>query len=147
MLLILPPIPDLSMPFNVMSLTCSLYAYIFGGIVAMLVKQSSDKIRLALHPVERPKSPLVRLQEKIRSKFHFPDVSNGKSKESKLLENISCCTRRIGASQIWDRGATQKDHLCQLYEANCMMNTNTISFLNRGRCFLFRKRASRLFWS
>jgi phosphatidylinositol glycan class T len=68
-LLILPPIPDMSMPFNVTSLTCSLYAYVFGGIIAMLVKKSSDKIRYALHPEEKPKSPLARLKEKIRSKF------------------------------------------------------------------------------
>ena len=68
-LLILPPVPDMSMPFNVTSLSCSLYAYIFGGIVTMLVKKSSDKIRNALHPVEKPKSAFVRLKEKIRSKF------------------------------------------------------------------------------
>jgi hypothetical protein len=68
-LLILPPVPDMSMPFNVISLTCSLYAYVFGSILAFLVKKSSDKIRHALHPEEKPKNRLVRLKEKIKSKF------------------------------------------------------------------------------
>jgi hypothetical protein len=75
-LLILPPVPDMSMPFNVTSLTCSLYAYVFGGIVAMLVKKSSDKIRHALHPEEKPKSRLVKLKEKIRNKLQRKEVSS-----------------------------------------------------------------------
>jgi hypothetical protein len=68
-LLILPPVPDMSMPFNVTSLSCSLYAYVFGSLVAMLVKRSSERIRFKLHPDQRPKSKLGSLKERIGQKL------------------------------------------------------------------------------
>jgi hypothetical protein len=68
-ILILPPVPDMSMPFNVTSLTCSLYAYVVGTIVALVVKKASERMRYKLHPEERPKSKLVVLKERLRSKL------------------------------------------------------------------------------
>jgi hypothetical protein len=68
-ILILPPVPDMSMPFNVTSLTCSLYAYVVGTIVALVVKKASERMRYKLHPEERPKSKLVLLKERMRSKL------------------------------------------------------------------------------
>ncbi|KAL3930739.1 MAG: hypothetical protein SGBAC_011631 [Bacillariaceae sp.] len=69
--LILPPVPDMSMPFNVLSLSCSLYAYLIGTIVSLLVKRASEKVTYKLHPNKKPKSKLGKLKEKIRSKFNI----------------------------------------------------------------------------
>ena len=63
--LVLPPVPDMSMPFNVISLTCSLYAYVFGSLIAILVHKSSQSIRYKLYPDEKPKS----FKDKLRSKL------------------------------------------------------------------------------
>ena len=68
-LLVLPPVPDMSMPFNVTSLTCSLYAYVFGSLIAFAVKKASEKIRYKLHPEEKPKSRVTQIKEKFRSKI------------------------------------------------------------------------------
>ena len=68
-LLILPPVPDMSMPFNVTSLTCSLFAYVIGSMVALLVKKSSERIRYKLYPDEIPKSKLKLLKERVKEKI------------------------------------------------------------------------------
>lgn len=81
-LLILPPVPDMSIPFNVTSLTCSLYAYVFGNLVAFLVKKSSEKIRYTLHPEEKSKSPLVRLKARIWSKFQKKEQASSNNAET-----------------------------------------------------------------
>lgn len=67
--MILPPVPDMSMPFNVLSLTCSLYAYLIGTLITLIIKRSSEKIVYKLHPEKKPKSKIQKLKEKIKSKF------------------------------------------------------------------------------
>lgn len=84
-ILVLPPVPDMSMPFNVLSMTCSLYAYIVGAIVQILVKKASEKVRYKLHPEEKPKSKFQKLKEKIRSKFSRQKTSENSSKEEQPL--------------------------------------------------------------
>jgi hypothetical protein len=44
-LLIMPPVPDMSMPFNILSLTSTLYAFCIGGLVNLLVRKSSERIK------------------------------------------------------------------------------------------------------
>jgi hypothetical protein len=66
---IVPPVPDMSMPFNVLSLSCSLYAYLIGTIVTLLVKRSSAAVRYRLYPDQKPPSILRRLKAKLRAKF------------------------------------------------------------------------------
>ena len=67
-LLIMPPVPDMSMPFNVISLTCTLYAFVLGSMANLLVRKASRRIKLKLHPEEN-KSKLQQLKEKLRDKF------------------------------------------------------------------------------
>jgi hypothetical protein len=68
-LLILPPVPDMSMPFNVLSLTCSMYAYIVGSIITLAIKKSSQRIQYKLHPEKKPKSKVQKLKEKMQGKW------------------------------------------------------------------------------
>mmetsp|Transcript_725 Transcript_725/g.1736 ORF Transcript_725/g.1736 Transcript_725/m.1736 type:complete len:687 (+) Transcript_725:143-2203(+) len=65
-LLLLPPVPDLSMPFNVVSLTCSLYAYLIGAIVTILVRKASEKMKYTLYPEMKPESKPERLRRRLR---------------------------------------------------------------------------------
>ena len=51
----LPPTPDLSMPFNVISLTSSILAYIVGALITILVRKGSSKIKHTLHEPKRAK--------------------------------------------------------------------------------------------
>jgi len=68
-LLLLPPVPDLSMPFNVISLTSSLYAYIIGAIITILVRKGSEKIKYNMYPDKKPVRKLTKLKTKLREKF------------------------------------------------------------------------------
>jgi hypothetical protein len=64
----------MSMPFNVISLTSSLYAYIVGTIITILVRKASEKIKYKLHPEKRPPSKLKQLKEKLRTKVNMARV-------------------------------------------------------------------------
>jgi hypothetical protein len=69
--LLIPPVPDLSMPFNVISLTSSLYAYMIGTLITILVRKASERIKYKMYPEKKPKPALARLKSKIRSKLSF----------------------------------------------------------------------------
>lgn len=43
-LLILTPLPDMSMPFNVLSFTCTLYAFVIGSLFNLLIKKANVSI-------------------------------------------------------------------------------------------------------
>jgi hypothetical protein len=62
---VLPPVPDMSMPFNVISLTSSLYAYIIGTLLTILVRKGSERIKFKLYPQKRPESKLQKLKRRI----------------------------------------------------------------------------------
>jgi hypothetical protein len=65
-LLFMPPVPDMSMPFNVVSLTCTLYAFIVGSVANLLVRKASRRIQCKLlHPEKEHKSTLQRVKEKL----------------------------------------------------------------------------------
>jgi hypothetical protein len=86
--LILPPVPDMSMPFNVLSLACSLYAYLVGTLVTLLVKRASEKVTYKLHPDKKPKSKIEKIKEKIKLKFQRRKVNqdeeeNGEEEEKR----------------------------------------------------------------
>jgi hypothetical protein len=68
-LLILPPVPDMSMPFNVISLTSSLYAYLIGTLVTILLRKASEKIKYKLYPNKKPESKLKKLKQRITDRF------------------------------------------------------------------------------
>jgi len=65
-LLLLPPLPDMSMPFNVISLTCTLYVFVIGSIVNMLVKRASEKMKHALNPPAKSSRGVHMIREKIQ---------------------------------------------------------------------------------
>ncbi|KAL7521986.1 hypothetical protein ACHAWX_006682 [Stephanocyclus meneghinianus] len=66
-LLILPPVPDMSMPFNVISLSCTLWAFVLGSMINILVRRSTESIKRELTG-EKEKRPLDKLKEKIFDK-------------------------------------------------------------------------------
>jgi hypothetical protein len=68
-LILLPPVPDMSMPFNVISLTSSLYAYIIGTLLTILVRKGSERIKFKLYPQKRPESKLQKLKRRIGIKL------------------------------------------------------------------------------
>ena len=82
-LLLLPPVPDLSMPFNVISLTSSMYAYIVGALITLMVRKASESIRYKLHPDEKPKSKLRKLKDRILSKFQKPKPEAGEARDER----------------------------------------------------------------
>eukprot|EP00980_Cylindrotheca_fusiformis_P021126 scaffold8114_cov126-Cylindrotheca_fusiformis.AAC.12 len=80
--LILPPVPDMSMPFNVLSLACSLYAYLIGTLVTLLVKRASERVTYKLHPEKKPKSMFEKIKEKIMSMLSRKKVEENTETES-----------------------------------------------------------------
>ena len=66
--IIMPPVPDMSMPFNVISLVCTLYAFIVGSIGNFLVRKSSQSISDA-YKGRKPRNKLIKLKEKLRKKL------------------------------------------------------------------------------
>lgn len=96
-LLLLPPVPDLSMPFNVISLTSSLYAYIIGAIITILVRKGSEKIKYKIYPDKKPASKLTKFKTKLREKVGIVkekimgknDVNAKQEKDSSQCESTS----------------------------------------------------------
>eukprot|EP00977_Amphora_coffeiformis_P005222 scaffold1117_cov167-Amphora_coffeaeformis.AAC.16 len=68
-LLFLSPLPDASMPFNVLSLSCTLFAFVVGSILNLLVRRASEKIKYKLHPELKPKSKMRKIKESFGTKF------------------------------------------------------------------------------
>jgi len=71
--LLLAPVPDMSMPFNVLSLTCSLYVFVVGSLLNLLVRKASETVKYKLYPSKKPQSKLkiklnaakTRIREKV----------------------------------------------------------------------------------
>lgn len=92
-LLLLPPVPDMSMPFNIMSLTCTLYAFVIGSVINNIVRRSEDRIYYQLYPDKKPKSPGQKLKEKLRKikerflgrKTQQAEATKGAETEEKLI--------------------------------------------------------------
>lgn len=68
-LLFLSPLPDASMPFNVLSLSCTLVAFVIGSILNLLVRRASEKIKYTLHPEQQPKSKIQKFKDIVRKKI------------------------------------------------------------------------------
>jgi phosphatidylinositol glycan class T len=67
--LILAPVPDMSMPFNVISLTCTIYAFIIGSFIHLIVRKGSERVKFSLHPESKPKPPVQRIKEAVSRRF------------------------------------------------------------------------------
>ena len=65
-LLLLPPLPDLSMPFNVLSLTCTLYVFVVGSLLNLLIRRASQAVQQQLgSTTTKPPSKLARIKDKL----------------------------------------------------------------------------------
>lgn len=81
--LLLPPLPDLSMPFNVLSLSCTLYAFIIGSTMSLLIRKASQGVQEDLDPSKkRPtitqalKGKSMVLLDKLRGKIGLISVNS-----------------------------------------------------------------------
>ena len=64
-LLIHPPTPDMSMPFNVLSLSSTLAAFCVGAVINMLIRKGREQIKYQLDPSSKPPSLLARIKKKL----------------------------------------------------------------------------------
>jgi Gpi16 subunit, GPI transamidase component len=68
--LILSPLPDMSMPFNVISLTCTFYAFVVGSILNLAIKKASKHVKDQLTPDNtEPDSLAGKIKAKVSSLF------------------------------------------------------------------------------
>lgn len=87
-LLLMPPVPDMSMPFNVISLCGTCLAILVGTTINLLVKKSSESVNDALKGV-KTKSPLHALKDKLLLKMsEFKGNSTSKTKKVKTHKNV-----------------------------------------------------------
>jgi hypothetical protein len=85
--LLLPPVPDLSMPFNVLSLTCTLYVFVIGSALNILIRRASQAIQKELLADEDKKPS---------------------SKLTLLLERFGDILRRVKLAFVKDRGRSDE---------------------------------------
>lgn len=67
-LLLMPPVPDMSMPFNVISMSCTLWAFVLGSLLNILVKRATQSVKSDFTG-EKEKRPIDRLKEKLKGKI------------------------------------------------------------------------------
>lgn len=66
-ILLLPPVPDMSMPFNVISLSCTLWAFVLGSLLNILVRRATESVKADFTGL-REKRPIDKLKDKLKSK-------------------------------------------------------------------------------
>jgi Gpi16 subunit, GPI transamidase component len=67
-LLLLAPLPDMSMPFNVLSFTCTFYVFVIGSLMNLLLKKVSAQMKAKI--LDTPKeSKILMLKRNIRNKL------------------------------------------------------------------------------
>ena len=81
-LLILPPVPDMSMPFNVISLSCTLWAFVLGSLLNILVRRGTESVKRELTG-EKEKRPIDKIKERVKDK-----VGRLKEKLKKIKGNL-----------------------------------------------------------
>jgi len=64
-LILLPPVPDMSMPFNVISLTCTVYAFLVGTLMNLLIKRSTEYVKNR-YERKTPETKWDRLRNKLQ---------------------------------------------------------------------------------
>ena len=67
-LLLLPPVPDMSMPFNVISLSCTLWAFVLGSLLNILTKRATESVKTDFTG-EKEKRPIDKLRDKLKDKI------------------------------------------------------------------------------
>jgi len=108
-LLLMPPVPDMSMPFNVLSMTCSLYAFVIGSLLNLLIRKSSERIQRDYDPSNvPPPSKLQLLKTKVRERLSRI-LGRNKEKERASVEDEKAETPQVGEGTQAHPSATQKD--------------------------------------
>ncbi len=77
-LLIMPPVPDLSMPYNVISIVCTFFALIMGTTMNLTIRKSREGVVDQIKG-EKGSKKSKRLKEKLREKI---------GRVSKLLKGL-----------------------------------------------------------
>jgi len=65
-LLLMPPVPDLSMPFNTIGLTGTFYAFLMGASLNLLLKKATTRMADKYKGVEKKKTPIEKLKMLLR---------------------------------------------------------------------------------
>ena len=68
-LLVLVPLPDMSMPYNVLSITCTFYAFVIGSIFNLVIKKANESVKYKLDPSLKPPNKLKQLKDRVRNKL------------------------------------------------------------------------------
>ena len=82
-LLIMPPVPDLSMPFNVISIASTFFALIIGTTINITIKKCREQVTDQLQgkvkptPKDKLKAKLARFKNKFRKDKLLSDASGG----------------------------------------------------------------------
>ena len=58
----------MSMPFNVISLSCTLWAFVLGSLLNILVKRATESVKTDFTG-EKEKRPIDKLKEKLKDKI------------------------------------------------------------------------------
>ena len=74
-MVILPPVPDMSMPFNVLAFVCGIYLFVVGNMINLAIRRSSDAIKYQYDPSSKPPNKLHLLRDKIKKKLGFLKAS------------------------------------------------------------------------
>uniref|UniRef100_A0A7S3DZ30 GPI transamidase component PIG-T n=1 Tax=Entomoneis paludosa TaxID=265537 RepID=A0A7S3DZ30_9STRA len=83
-LLLLPPTPDMSMPFNVLSLSSTLAAFVMGALINMLIRKGRDKVKYELYPDQKPKPVLQRLKVWLRGLWQRRQRNKDKDSDKRV---------------------------------------------------------------
>jgi hypothetical protein len=67
-LLIMPPVPDMSMPFNVISLCGTCFAILIGTAINLIIKKSSQSVHDSLKGV-KTKTRMDKLKDRLKPKI------------------------------------------------------------------------------
>ena len=104
-LLLLPPVPDMSMPFNVLSMTCSLYAFIIGSLLNLLIRKSSERVQQAYDPSKvPPPSKLKQIKGKIQER-----IAKILRRRGQASESVATITHEVPEEEVSPTKSTEQD--------------------------------------
>ena len=82
-LMILPPVPDMTMPFNVIALSTSLYALLLGTTINLLLRKASQSVSDSYKGLKR-KTPIQKLKDKLKAKLERVKNKIRRKEEAKV---------------------------------------------------------------
>lgn len=67
---IFPALPDSTMPFNVLCITCTLFTFIIGSMMNILVRKTVERLKSQYTGIEEEKTGLKKIIHDIRNRLH-----------------------------------------------------------------------------